>query len=65
MTRAELIDLLTVERHAPGPREPCYVRGCDPPEPITEEQAAANLRTLADALGGDLYAVAHNEREVS
>jgi hypothetical protein len=63
MTRAELLDLLAVERHAPGPRAPCYVRGCDPPEPITAEQAAENLRVLRDAIGGDLYAVAHNDRK--
>jgi hypothetical protein len=55
MTRAELLELLAVERHAPGPREPCYVRGCDPPEPVTEEQAAENLAALRDAISDDRH----------
>jgi hypothetical protein len=54
MTRAELLDLLAVERHAPGPREPCYVR-CEPPRPLTEAEQTENRLTLARAVGDVSY----------
>ena len=50
---AEVLAHLEAERFAPGPREPRYVANCDAPEQITEDQAAANLRKLAEAIGDD------------
>jgi hypothetical protein len=50
---AEVLAHLEAERFAPGPREPRMVTNCDPPQPITKEQAAANLRKLGDAVGSD------------
>jgi hypothetical protein len=52
---AEVVAHLEAERYAPGPREPRYARGCDPPEPVTEEQAVANLAALRDAIGDDKH----------
>ena len=53
MTHPALVDLLAhleAERFTPGPREHRTSR-CDPPAPITAEQAAANLAALRDAVG--------------
>ena len=61
MTRAELLEVLTVERHAPGPRPPRTSAVCDPPRPLTADEQAHNRRVLSDAIGGDLHAVAWNE----
>lgn len=56
MTRAELADLLAVERFAPGPRRPRTAH-CEPPEPVTEEQAAAHRKSLEEAIDGTEAAV--------
>ena len=61
MTRRELLEVLAVERHAPGPRPPQFAR-CDPPAPITPEQAEHNLQVLAEALGTDAKVIDFNER---
>lgn len=62
MTKAELMELLTVERHAPGPRPSRTSAVCDPPRPLTQSEQAENRRLLTEAIGGDVYAV---EREAS
>jgi hypothetical protein len=56
MTRAELLDLLTVERFAPPPaKRPLHVH--------TDGEAAQHLGELSEAIGGHLDVV--DEREVS
>ena len=57
MTRLELLEILAVERHAPGPRPPRTSSRCDPPTPVTAEQAERNRAILAAALGADLHVV--------
>jgi hypothetical protein len=52
---AEVLAHLEAERFAPGPRPPSMVANCDPPEPITEEQAAVNRKRLEEALGDDVH----------
>lgn len=64
MTRAELLETLAVERHAPGPRPPRFTR-CDPPAPITPDQAEANQARLLAALDGDLTVVDFHERRTA
>ena len=61
MNRADLIEALAVERHTPSPRPPRFGH-CDPPAPITDEQAARNRQILAEALGDDAVVIAFNER---
>lgn len=61
MTRSELLEILTVERHMPGPRPPRTSPACDPPRPLTADEQAHNRRVLSDAVGGDLHAVTWNE----
>ena len=61
MTRAQLLELLTIERHAPGPRPVRTSAHCDPPAPITAEQAARNQQVLADAIGADLHVIQWQE----
>lgn len=63
MTRAELVELLEVERFTPPPRRPRMV--AEPPEPITPEQAAHNRQVLLDALSDDPVVVAWRERQAS
>jgi hypothetical protein len=56
MTRAELLELLTVERFAPPPgKRPLHVH--------TDSEAAQHLDELSEAIGGHLDIV--DEREVS
>jgi hypothetical protein len=58
MTRAELLELLTVERFAPPPgKRPLHVH--------TDGEAAQHLGELSEAIGGHLDVVECNEREVS
>lgn len=64
MNRRELLEILAVERYAPGPRPPRVGR-CDPPRPVTEEQAAHNRQVLLEALSDDAVVVAFREREAS
>jgi len=64
-SKQALLDLLTVERHAPGPRPPRTVASCDSPAPITPEQAAEHRRVLMDAIGRDATVIAFRERQAS
>lgn len=61
MTRADLLEALAVERHTPSPRPPKFTR-CDPPEPISAQQAADNRARLLAALDGDGVVVDFYER---
>jgi hypothetical protein len=57
MTRAELLELLTVERFAPPlGKRPLHVH--------TDGEAEHHLEELSGAVGGHL-SVVHDEREVS
>lgn len=57
MTRHDLLEILAVERHTPSPRPPRTSSRCDPPAPVTAEQAERNRAILAAALGTDLHVV--------
>lgn len=53
---AEVLAHLEAERFRPPPRKPRTAH-CEPPEPITDQQAAANRKALEEAIGSDAVVI--------